>query len=117
MSTPTTPPSPPPTLLTIPPELRNTIFALALTSPTDLVQVNDTTNDTTDAPLPFDPLKLMRRKPFNQTKLVNRELRAETEDVELHHNDLRFTQNAPDDMTALHKATTYLASLTPQKLS
>jgi hypothetical protein len=117
MSVPTAPSSPPPTLLTIPPELRNTIFALALTSSTDLVQAHDTTNDTTDARLPFDPLKLAHRHPFNQLKLVNRQRHTETKDVEFQHNDLRFTQNALDDTTALPKATAYLVGLSPQKLS
>lgn len=79
-------------LLSLPPELRNRIFACALTSSTSTLDYSPTS--TPNRPIFSDPANPNTHE-FNQLKYACRQLYAETAGLEVKHNALRF--ELPED--------------------
>ncbi|KAF2451242.1 hypothetical protein P171DRAFT_425765 [Karstenula rhodostoma CBS 690.94] len=78
-------------LLSLPPELRNRIFASALTSPSHTLQYSPLSKPS--RPLFSDPTTPTHE--FNQLKYACRQLYLETAGLEIKHNALRF--DLPED--------------------
>ncbi|OAG09705.1 uncharacterized protein CC84DRAFT_1202368 [Paraphaeosphaeria sporulosa] len=85
-------PAPSP-LLSLPPELRNRIFAYALTSSTSTLQYS--LASTPNHPVFSDTANANHNQEFNQLKYACRQLYAETAGLEVKHNALRF--DLPED--------------------
>jgi hypothetical protein len=102
------PHSHPPNLFSLPPELRNAIYKYVLSSPDGLRYRKARGSSRALLYCPPDEvkrgcrLKLLQKHDFNQLKRVNRQLKLETNDLELHFNSIVFAQEkhratAPDD--------------------
>lgn len=90
-----TTPSPPSALLSLPPELRNRIFAYTLTSRTQILQYAPSPKANHHRPVFSDPSSSHPTRDFNQLKYVCRQLYLETAGLEIKYNALRF--DLPED--------------------